>query len=206
MIDELFTKENREKKLGKEMNRDHDQTMLDEEGGKLFIDLYKNNYDTLLGFIANSQDCRNAMTAEDIVHDTFCEAIYKMNTLKEHPNPGGWLMETAKYKLLAEKRRACSRDVGYEDCELEPSKADKKYEEAELDILMEGELDEHEIKLLQLYYNYGYTAKEIAMMENITDGNFKVRMCRLKKKLLKNVDGICISVLFICLHWMQIRL
>lgn len=182
-----------------------DLRKLDEEEQELINRLYSENYDILLGFAANSQECRNVMMAEDIVHDAFCEAIRKIEEVKDHPNPGGWLMNTVKFKLCAEYRRACSRDIGYEECETDKAGNDDKFEAAELEVLMESQLDEHERRLLHLYYDHGYTAKEIAAMENITDGNFKVRMCRLKKKLLKNVDVICIILLFICLHLIQFK-
>lgn len=206
MTDAFLQKNNREEKLDKEMNEDQNMRKLDEEEQELINRLYSDNYDTLLGFAANSQDCRNAMAAEDVVHDAFCEAIRKIDEVKVHENPGGWLMQTVKYKLSAEKKKFCSRDIGYEDWETEPSMEDNKFEAAELNMLMESELNEHERKLIHLYYDYGYTAKEIAARENITDGNFKVRMCRIKKKMLRNVDGIWIVLFFICLHWIQYRL
>lgn len=48
--------------------------------------------------------------AEDVVQDTFHEGLRHMAILAKHPNPGGWLMNTLKYKLK-ELQRAQRRDL-----------------------------------------------------------------------------------------------
>lgn len=42
--------------------------------------------------------------AQDVVQDTFHEAVRHIDTLMTHPNPGGWLMVTLKNKLREDQR------------------------------------------------------------------------------------------------------
>lgn len=42
--------------------------------------------------------------AQDVVQDTFHEAVRHIGTLMAHPNPGGWLMQTLKYKIQEDER------------------------------------------------------------------------------------------------------
>lgn len=42
--------------------------------------------------------------AQEVVQDAFQEAILHIDTLSDHPNPGGWLMQTVKYKIQESER------------------------------------------------------------------------------------------------------
>lgn len=65
--------------------------------------LYHDYYGKLTLYAAAS--LRNQSRAQDVVQDTFHEALRHMETLTDHPNPGGWLMVTLKNKLREEERR-----------------------------------------------------------------------------------------------------
>lgn len=43
--------------------------------------------------------------AKEIAQDTFHLAVLHIDKLISHPNPGGWLMQTAKYKIREYQRR-----------------------------------------------------------------------------------------------------
>lgn len=47
---------------------------------------------------------KNQSLAQDVVQDTFHEALRHIDTLMDHPNPGGWLMVTLKNKLREAER------------------------------------------------------------------------------------------------------
>lgn len=42
--------------------------------------------------------------AQDVVQDAFHEAVLQIDTLMTHENPGGWLMQTVKYKVRNSER------------------------------------------------------------------------------------------------------
>lgn len=47
---------------------------------------------------------RDPIRAQDVVQDTFHEAIVHIDKLMEHENPGGWLMLTLKNKIRESER------------------------------------------------------------------------------------------------------
>lgn len=47
---------------------------------------------------------RDSSKAQDIVQDAFHEALLHIDDLMRHENPGGWLMETVKYKIRDSER------------------------------------------------------------------------------------------------------
>ena len=64
--------------------------------------LYRAQFHRLLLYAAavmHNPDC-----ARDVVQDTFHEALLHIDTLMTHSNPGGWLMQTLKYKLMEYQR------------------------------------------------------------------------------------------------------
>lgn len=42
--------------------------------------------------------------AQDVVQDTFHEALRRIDVVSVHENPGGWLMQTLKYKIRESER------------------------------------------------------------------------------------------------------
>ena len=64
--------------------------------------LYHDNFDLLTIYAAASLKSRSR--AQDVVQDIFHEAARHIDTLTEHPNPGGWLMVTLKNKLREAER------------------------------------------------------------------------------------------------------
>lgn len=75
---------------------------------QLLEGLYRQYFKKL--YLYASAVLRETGQAEDVVQDTFHEGLRHMDVLAKHPNPGGWLMNTLKYKLK-ECQRAQRRDL-----------------------------------------------------------------------------------------------
>lgn len=75
---------------------------------QLLEELYRQYFKKL--YLYASAVLREPGQAEDVVQDTFHEGLRHMDMLARHPNPGGWLMNTMKYKLK-EYQRAQRRDL-----------------------------------------------------------------------------------------------
>lgn len=159
------------------------------EEAKAFVEgLYKTHYRNMMAMV--SKDALCVSMAEDIVQETFAEAMHNAEKLLEHENPGGWLMETAKWKMLSVKRnfmRHNAKEAMELDVDISGMQAD--YGLVELSFLMDQTLTLHEKTLFHLYYNGGYSAKELAEAEHISEGTFKVRMLRMRKKLQKQLHS-----------------
>ena len=153
-----------------------------EKAMKFVEELYKENYNKILSMVRKDTLCGSM--AEDIVQDAFAEAVRKAEVLYTHENPGGWLMETAKYKTMSVHRRVQKRKLmETEDILMEIKGYEADYGLIELHLVMDQVLNEHELMLLHMFYYGGYSVRELARREGITEGNFKVRMLRIRNKV-----------------------
>lgn len=64
--------------------------------------LYRTYFDDLRAYAAYALE--SADLGEEMVQDTFHEASRHLDELMNHPNPGGWLRVTLKYKIAHFKR------------------------------------------------------------------------------------------------------
>lgn len=68
-----------------------------------FIETLFKAYFGRLTIYANAA-LQNPTRAAEVVQDAFHEAVRHIDTLMAHPNPGGWLMQTVKYKVKESER------------------------------------------------------------------------------------------------------
>lgn len=61
--------------------------------------------------------------------------------------------------------------------------AKDEYRKAELDMVLEAELDEEEKTRFLRYFVAGYKISEMAKLENISENNMSVRLSRLRGKI-----------------------
>ena len=148
-----------------------------------FQHLFEENYQKLIHFICYAHLKVELKTAEDIVQDTFVEAINKYEQLRSHPNPGGWLMNTARFKLSTTVRRAYQTDVSFDDCTTEPSYSEAEYSAMELEVLIGTVLSAQEKELFMKYFVEQYPSRQMAREQNMTENAFKVKMHRIRKKV-----------------------
>lgn len=162
---------------------ENNMTSLTLEEKELFHSLYQKTYDLLLVFVLKNGI--SPWAADDIVQEIYYEAIKKAAQFCSHPNQGGWMMETARKKMSAyRKRMAYRKSVELEDWQTEDVVMYDSFGMVELSMVMESTLTAHERTLFRMYYQLGYTAREMAEMEHMTEGSFKVKMHRLRQKLV----------------------
>ena len=77
---------------------------------KFLEQLYCFNYQKLMLYALSTG--RNEQEAREVAQDSFHEAVLHIDTLMTHANPGGWLMQTLKYKMK-ENDKARQRDAKY---------------------------------------------------------------------------------------------
>lgn len=124
--------------------------------------------------------------AQDVLQETFYLAYKKWDILKDHPNQTGWLLETARYKIQEFNRKIkkleCENSLDDHD-DHEHVVAKDEYGKAELDMVLEAELDEEEKTRFSRYFVAGYKISEMAKLENISENNMSVRLSRLRGKI-----------------------
>ncbi len=148
---------------------------------------------------------KDGSLAEDIVQETFCEALRQFEEFHDHPNQKGWLIKAAYFKMREMSRKMHEGElVLLEEASLQAVKNDIGYEMKELDAVMEGAFDEVEREYFLKYYLRGYSVKELADMEGVTENNMRVRLHRLKEKLshmMNLVLLLCLTVNCVLIKW-----
>lgn len=132
--------------------------------------------------------------ARDCTQDVFLTACQKAALLLQHPNPGGFLFQTAKNlakKIRRESFRRMVTDVALEDMDTEPQDSD-----ADIERMIDGEIDEQEYieavlaqlspekrTLYTLYYVNRNSMGQIANMLHLEEPALRMRYVRLRREI-----------------------
>ncbi len=151
-----------------------------------FNEMFRKNEATVYNFIRYR--ILDKTLAQDVLQETFYLAYKKWDVVKDHPNQAGWLIETARHKI-----QAVNRKIKKLECEIplddhEHIVAKDEYGKAELDMVLETELDEEDRKRLSRYFVAGYKISEMAKLENISENNMSVRLSRLRSKVAQCIN------------------
>lgn len=139
---------------------------------------FKSEYNDLLRYA--KRILMNDGLAEDAVQDTFQIAIRKPEKLAGSPNPVGWLYETLKnvLKNAQRDRRRYLRITA--PPEAVPVKSISAEEITPKLTTLYG--DDEEMRLLILFYGYGFRVRELAEMLGISESACKMRLKRGRER------------------------
>lgn len=131
----------------------------------------------------------SAELADEVVHDVFLLVIQYFSRFKalDEDTQLGWIMVVTRntaLNILKKERR--SFPVG-DDHLFEGIAAERTEENADL-VAAINTLPEKYRDVLELYYLYGYQAKEIAVLRGITPDNVSQRLSRARKLLMKKLQ------------------
>ncbi len=151
-----------------------------------FVKLYEDTYHVLYRYVSATAFDKNLV--EDIIQETYKTAFMKREVFENHENAAGWLMLTAKYKMMKMfqiESKHFSTKIGNEEYLLgyASSYSEDEIQMLELKSVLEKELTHDETELLIRYYIAGYTRKELMKAYNITSSCLKMRLKRIRDKL-----------------------
>ena len=158
--------------------------MLNTERDAVFLErLYTVNYALVYKMVLRilRQYGLTANDASDIVQDVFVLAAKRIDVLRAHPNPVGWLIKTAQY-VCRNYVSAYSRshEQLFESLDLHTS-PEKDMARADVLISLEQMLTPEEFALLKAYYIDQRTTEEICRETGLSPNRLRERMHRLKK-------------------------
>ncbi|MCL2671732.1 MAG: sigma-70 family RNA polymerase sigma factor [Clostridiales bacterium] len=154
--------------------------------------LYEQYYEILFQYCL-SRLGRNEDAAAECVHRTFEITLKKIKSLRDHPNIGGWLMNTVKHQV------AKYHDKTRRDILLFRQMAANMAHETLLGRPMDSDLDveaflarlsESERVLYERYYVHEEKAKEIALSLGVSEAAVWMRLSRLRTKMQKEYNFI----------------
>lgn len=178
--------------------------------------LYRAEYPKLLRYA--SSKVRNSSRAQDLVQDTFHDAICKKDMLLKHPKPEAWLMMTLKNKIMVserEKQQYINKFSSYEDTDRSESAVtlalNQAHETEKFNLAMQtirSALSKEEYYLFKRIVMDEASHLEVATEMGITVWTSQQRLARIKKKLQKyfpehrkkhkNLKILCQFLLLFC--------
>lgn len=158
---------------------------------ELFYSYYKKLYHYVFSYLHDKEQ------AEDIVQDTFHEAVNHIDTLIHHPAPDRWLRKTAKYKVLNYERTRkvlLKHLVSVEDIELIQSPQSFEEDiaaESPESILarVENAIGTEDFHFLMRFVLDNASHSELAREYGITVWASAKRLSRIRAKLSKEFPG-----------------
>lgn len=160
-----------------------------DEGQIRFEEIYRENYEAIFSYVYRMTRF-DVHEAEDLTQSVFLVAFQKWNSLQDHPNISGFLMQVAKNRLMkwsVQRRTICVKDAEVLAVLAKAAGRSEAYELAELCLFVERTLSREQMEILRSYYLYGYSAREMSDRLGIRETCFKTRVARMKHKLRKSL-------------------
>ena len=162
-----------------------------------FEQLCTDYYEKVLGYLYAVLEDESA--ARDCTQEVFLTALQKISLLCQHPNPGGFLFQTAKTLAKKSKRESFARllrEHAIEDHEqfisditaTIESALDKEIDEQNYIETVLGNLSEEKRRLYTLYYISHKSMAEIAGILEIEEPALRMRYVRLRREI-KDIAG-----------------
>lgn len=147
-----------------------------------FEEFYRSYYLLITKFVFRQTE--DSDITEDIVQDVFCLAYEKWKIVSVHPCPEGWLLQTAKYKLLEFWRKSARQEaISMEEEELDSGAVDENYGMVEIEAVAEANLKMEEWNLLKSYYLEDKNVNRLAKQAGVKDSCIRMRISRVTRKL-----------------------
>lgn len=147
--------------------------------------LYTENYSMVYKLVTRTlrQYTSTANDASDIVQDVFVLAAKRIDVLRKHPNPVGWLIKTSQYVCMNYvSTYSRHNEQLFETLDLHAD-CDDAIAEIDTIVSLEQVLKPEEYALLKAYYIEKRPTEEICRETGFSPNLLRVRMHRLKKYL-----------------------
>ena len=147
--------------------------------------LYTDHYRLVYKLVARTlrQYGLGTNDAADIVQDVFVLAAKRIDVLRRHPNPVGWLIKTSQYVCMNYSSAYMRHNEQlFETLDLHADQADA-ISEIDTSVSLEQMLKPEEYALLKAYYIERRPTEEICRETGYSPNLLRVRMHRLKKYL-----------------------
>ena len=134
------------------------------------------------------QRMEDSVETEDIAQETYLMALEEWDSLKEHPNPTGWLMLTARHLCAGFHRHTYFRKESMEEAEEIP------YEEPAFNLVLMEDLFENVYKpkdrnIAKKYFLEGDTIEELAGDLGMSQGAFRSKIYRLRNRMKRYIES-----------------
>ncbi len=136
------------------------------------------------------QHVEDFFEAEDIAQESYLMALEEWEYLQNHPNPAGWLVQTAKnlsagfhrhiYYRMESFEERIGKDIPY----IEPA-----YSTLVMEDLLENVYNKKEQVLAKKYFLEDNNVEELAADMGVSAGSVRTRLYRMRKRLKTYVES-----------------
>lgn len=131
-----------------------------------------------------AQFVRDRQLAEDLLQDTFHDALRKGSGVEAAASPEAWLFGIARNRALAALRRRRRLDAALSRLVLRRTVEQDEAEVIAVRDLLERALSAEDRALVLLRYLHGFEAVELAEMTGLTPEAVRQRLARARKRLV----------------------
>lgn len=162
---------------------------------QLCVDYYEKILRYLYGALGDEA------AARDCTQEVFLTACQKSELLRRHPNPGGFLFQTAK--ILAHKTRRESFSRMLREISADENTAEAADLQAEIETALDNEINETEYieavlsrlsnekrRLYSLYYLNKKSMAEISLLFRVEETAVRMRFVRLRREIREIVAEV----------------
>ncbi|HIT34308.1 MAG TPA: RNA polymerase sigma factor [Candidatus Faecousia intestinigallinarum] len=155
----------------------------------MWEELYRLHYQELLA--KGMAGCHHRELAEDVVQETFVKALQNADIFEDlsASQRRAWLFRTMK-NLLCDRYRRAALEQQYTQEQTETAWIQEPGFQSVENALLLASLSAEEQMLLQLRFEEGYTAAELAEMLGIPAGTIRSKLSRSRKILKKALEEI----------------
>lgn len=154
---------------------------------QLLESLYIAHYRTVYRLIANRlyQRAGTYADADDLTQEVFIFAAKRIDTLRAHPNPAGWLLKTAHFMAMNHiHSKAQHKEQLFHSLDLHGVCGDLLA--AETDASLQSMLSPEDYALLHAYCVEERPHEEICRQFGLSQPALRMRISRLRKFLMQN--------------------
>ncbi len=168
------------------MHIDRKCDLMTEKEHRFIEKLYIENFDKLYHY-ANTV-LQDSEASKDLVNDTFTDAVRKASQLTVHEKPVGWLIEALKRNIKSYKRNHAKKPQIIPLSDEEPLSETEMTEDNSEFLDYAPALSEEECRMLALYYEKGYSHKDLAEEFGISISASQKRLERIKQRVRQMLD------------------
>ena len=136
------------------------------------------------------QHMQDSFETEDIAQEAYLLAFEQWDTLKEHPNPLGWLMLTIRNLKKGYYRHVYNRMDSLEDSQYKDIPyVEPAYNMLVMEDMLESIYKKKEKVIAKRYFLDGDNIEELSTDFGISEKNFRTRLYRMRKRLKSYIES-----------------
>lgn len=127
---------------------------------------------------------------EDIAQETYLIALEDWEMLQEHPNPAGWLLQTAKNICSQYHRHVFYKTESFEEyLEREMPYDEPAYDQVVMEDILERVYNKNELSIARKYFLENDSLEELSEELGVTINSLRSRLFRMRRRMKSYIES-----------------